>query len=626
MCKTSSNTMNKSQSAASSREFLQSTEYHGKVVNRRPMNHEVLLIMDDSSQIKMHRYVPAGPSDLLARYKGNYWVLMQEQSPPIRLTPPWSCGTTLSIGPHKVKLTIKEIESEHDLEGYKRLTEYHYRGAGGIGRSVPLIAKMNTWELPSVVGFIELSSSFIVNSARKNVFNSPFSDPDSGVAWIRWDTQTAKKYINNFVRISRCVVFPELRGIGLSKKLVEAAIKYSIERWHIAGKRPIFIEITADMLRYWPFVKKCGFKYIGETEGNEHRAVKDMKYLLQRSAGTNGKKGFPHGGGGIMTLQRSYASLLDDVMRRKHLSIEQIIAYLRKDPEKLTDEEWVLFHKVYRRPKPTYVYGLTEAASKFIERRVGLVKRPQTYSIPALKNSTDKEILDIDNLSILIKARPISSSRARKVQEAFGIVSTEFELPLVTDLCITASRGEIILVSGPSGTGKSVLLRSIRWLSAKGRRRGRIPNEIEINGISKLSRIGVSSIKPVTNGTAPIDLLGRLDLEESIRILAFAGLAEPHLFVRPAGHLSLGQQYRLSLAVALSERPDLLLIDEFCELLDRFSTIVVCRRLRSAVKNFGFAAIVATSYPQKVIDYLQPNRTLFLSSTSEHRWENPKCR
>ena len=220
----------------------------------------------------------------------------------------------------------------------------------------------------------------------------------------------------------------------------------------------------------------------------------------------------------------------------------------------------------------------------------------------------------------MVTARPISSARTRKVQEAFGIISNEFELSLLKKLAIKASGGEIILISGPSGSGKSLLLQGIRWLVASGKHRGRMPKDVIVQGVSLLKPIKVATLRPVPKNLSPIELFKTHSLEESLKILASAGLAEPQLYVRPAGHLSVGQTYRLALALALAENPDLLLIDGFCESLDEYTTFAVCKRMRRAIVERGMAALVATSSPTKLFTALAPDRVLVLSSNSTFRW------
>jgi ABC-type lipoprotein export system ATPase subunit/GNAT superfamily N-acetyltransferase len=572
-------------------------------------------------KLEFRRFAPISRGDILSQEGENYWAKLPNSRGAVQLTPAWKCAANLpSLDCYNI--TIKEIETKEELDGYLKLTDFHYRGAGGVGRRVPLVAVIDCWELPKVIGFIELSSSFLVNTARNRILDAPFSDSETGVAWTRWDSKSAKDFGNSIVRISRCVVFPELRGIGLSTILVKIAVEYAKERWHIGGLRPSFIEITAEMLRYWPFVQSCGFRYVGETEGNQHRAAKDMKYLLGRTARS---VGLPQGGGGILSMQRSYAYMLGEVMKNRNLSVTQIVNYLLRSPDKLTDEEWVQLHKVYRRPKPTYMRGLTKSATEFIERRKGIVGSSFIGSSfnsvsEKRKNRNNDPVLVIENFRLNVSCRPLASIRGRRVQEAFGIVATELSSVLMDQLNLTLRRGEVVLIGGPSGTGKSLLLRAIRNIAAQGSSRGRLPKTVQAKGHLKTTPVKIAWPKDVPQNKTPVELLGAFSLEESLKILAAAGLAEAQLFVRPAGTLSLGQSYRLALALAISEKPDVLLIDQFCELLDRFTAVAVCRNLRKASNNFGMGIITATADPNRVVDALKPDRLLLLSSSGQAQW------
>lgn len=588
------------------------------VVERRVGSNSLEIYLNNGEKIELRRFAPVGRGDILSIRDGDYWVKLPNSRGSLQITPAWNCVVNLPTL-NDLSVNIKEIETEQEIEGYLRLTNFHYRGGGGVGRRVPLIAIVDCWELPKVVGFIELSSSFLVNTARSQVLNATFSDPETGVAWTRWDNKTAREFANCIVRISRCVVFPELRGVGLATLLVNAAIDFAKQRWHIGGLRPSFIEITAEMLRYWPFVKSCGLHYVGETEGNQHRAAKDMKYLLGR---TMKAENLPQGGGGILSLQRSHATMLAEVMRESKLSIPQIVNYLHCSPDKLTDEEWVLLHKVFRRPKPTFMKGLTKSANEFIERRIGIVSsnKENITTQKKTKKNNNELILFIENLQVEIICRPVSSLRSRRVQEAFGIVSSEFYSRLLENLNLTMRRGEIVLIGGPSGTGKSLLLRAIRKIAGKANSRGRLPDTVKTDGRLKTLPIEVAWPKQIVPKMAPVELLKNFSLEESLQILASAGLAEAQLFVRPASTLSVGQAYRLALALSIAKKPDLLLIDQFCEPLDKFTTVAVCSRLRKVSKELGVGIIAATADPEKVARALNPNYLLLLSSSGQHRW------
>ena len=593
------------------------------IVKRRSvLGHHIRLDLESGDSITTRRFVPVSVGAILTETQGSLSLRVADGSD-VQISPAWKQTVHLQVGDTTVTLVIKEIESKSELEAFSRLTKYHYRGARSAGRTVPLIISAIQDDLPDALGFIELTTSFLVNSARQKILDAAFSDPAKGIGWTRWDSETARKWINCIARISRCVVFPEFRGLGLSSLLVEAAVQYAKERWHIGGLRPIFLEITADMLRYWPFVRKAGFVYIGDTEGNGHRAAKDMSYLVRKSLASHsqGLEGMPRGGGGILSHQRSRAAHLCDVVDRAGLSFEEIIDHLKTSPDRLSDDAWFLLHSLYRRPKPTYMRGLTSAAEEFVLRRVASSNKIR--SAGGGQNSggirADEPVLQIHTLSITTQTKPVSSNRSRRLQEAFGIVSEQVELPIIENLDLLVSSGEVVLVTGPSGSGKSLLLEAIKLLT---KNRSSLTELSEINIVGKLhgNNPSVGVPKSCDPSIAPIDALNWLSMEDALQVMAVSGLAEPQVLIRSSRTLSLGQRYRLSLALGLAEDVDLFLVDEFCEPLDRYSTAAVARHLRREADLRRMAVIVATSRPDLVASSLKPDRTLILSSDAAYTW------
>ena len=590
------------------------------VISRTASGVEAVLRLSDGQVLSLRRSALVGKGNEICSTESGIFVRLNKSSELVRISPAWTWKNAISSSVD-FSVEVKEIVSEDEYAEFERLTRFHYRGKGGMGRSVSLIAKTTAWDLPTVIGFIELSSTFIANTARARFLDSPFSDPDHGVAWTRWDGKASKAFSNTIVRISRCVVHPELRGLGVSRLLVEGAILFARERWHIAGMRPSFIEITAEMLRFWPFVEGAHFHYIGETQGNRHRAAKDMRYLVVKHQKTSG---MPKGGGGIMDAQRSYAKTLVEVMSRTGYKFEEILNILQSSPERLSDEDWIALHSVYRQPKPVYLKGLTEAAENFIERRLPVVVKDRRKRSVQGKKGVRARVVDIEGLRITVRAKPDASEASRRVQEAFGIVAREHFSTLVDELNVAVRPGEITLVSGPSGSGKSLLMRAIRYMVAERNSRGQLPAGVDVAGIVRGVRTAVAYPRSFGHAHSPLELLRDKPLEEALEILAGAGLAEPHLYVRPSGSLSSGQKYRLALALALAKRPDLLLVDEFCEPLDKYTAIAVCKRLRRVVSETNFAAMVATANPERVLNALRPHHLLSLSSSGWFRWySNP---
>lgn len=578
---------------------------------------KVLLRFADREPLHTRFFIPVSKEDkVYFDDSNNAWVHL-ERCDDVQVLPAWKWETSLRVNGKNIAVTIKEIEEQHELKAYRTLTQFHYRGNGGAGRRIPLIAKIKIANLPQpeVVGFVELSSSMIVGVARKKLMNKDFHDLQTDYKWSQWDYDTAKRYTNAVVRISRCVVYPELRGVGLAAILAKAAVNFAEERWHVGGLRPIFVEIIAEMLRYWPFVEKVGFVQIGETEGNVARAPKAMEYLLTRK---ENEEGYPKGGGGIMSMHRMHAAKLAKMQEERNWSVAQVIELLKRPSHELSIRDWVELHDIHRPQKPVYMLGITRCAKQHLKEHMQTLPTQQRSETLALVRAG--VVAKVTDMRITASVQPQDTARCREIQEAFGIVSRKITTELMRDFSVTFTAGEIVLVNGASGAGKSLFLRALRY-ALQGKQNG-MPHRVIAKWQVDTPKIKVAYLQTPPKNQSPIELLKHLSLDDAMKFLAQAGLAEADLFVRPAYALSVGQAYRLSLAIAFSRNPDLILIDEFCEPLDEYTSAVICRKLRKMTTATGCVAVVATADARYIAAELKPNRTLHLLAGGRHRWIN----
>ena len=124
---------------------------------------------------------------------------------------------------------------------------------------------------------------------------------------------------------------------------------------------------------------------------------------------------------------------------------------------------------------------------------------------------------------------------------------------ILRDLSFELEQGETLAITGPSGVGKTTLLRIVAGLDPE--------FEGQVQRPERLAMVFQEpTLLPWRTARENIRLAAHVDADAVDRALAEVGLAgkENHF---PA-QLSLGQQRRLALARAFAARPELLLMDE----------------------------------------------------------------
>ena len=154
---------------------------------------------------------------------------------------------------------------------------------------------------------------------------------------------------------------------------------------------------------------------------------------------------------------------------------------------------------------------------------------------------------------------------------------------------LTIEKGEVVAVIGPSGTGKSTLLRSLNRLETPEKGTFAIDgsvydltthNKKELYALRQNTEMVFQQfnlfknrdvLKNVMEGLMVVQKLGKDEAREiAMEYLEKVGLAD-HLGHYPR-HLSGGQQQRVAIARALALKPDILCFDEPTSALDPIAT------------------------------------------------------
>ena len=156
---------------------------------------------------------------------------------------------------------------------------------------------------------------------------------------------------------------------------------------------------------------------------------------------------------------------------------------------------------------------------------------------------------------------------------------------LVRDIAFTVSPGECLLLAGANGSGKTTLLKA---LAGEGQALF-IPT-----GIPKVKGFSVREFVR-TGCYRESDWAGRLRpraetrLEESLKLLGLSHLAD-----RDIATLSDGEFQKACIAVGLTRRAGLLLLDEPTAFLDVENRLMVLRSLQEAASETGTAVIFSS--------------------------------
>ncbi|WP_329164007.1 ATP-binding cassette domain-containing protein [Streptomyces sp. NBC_01717] len=205
----------------------------------------------------------------------------------------------------------------------------------------------------------------------------------------------------------------------------------------------------------------------------------------------------------------------------------------------------------------------------------------------------------------------------------FEQVSVQYEgaaRPTLSGVDLTVPEGELVLLVGPSGVGKSTLLGAVSGLVPHftgGTLRGRVmvdgrdtrthkPRELAdlvgTVGQDPLSHFVTDTVEDElaygmeSLGLAP-DVMRRR-VEETLDLLGLAGLRD-----RPIATLSGGQQQRVAIGSVLTPHPKVLVLDEPTSALDPAAAEEVLAVLQRLVHDLGTTVLMAEHRLERVVQY-----------------------
>lgn len=184
----------------------------------------------------------------------------------------------------------------------------------------------------------------------------------------------------------------------------------------------------------------------------------------------------------------------------------------------------------------------------------------------------------------------------------------DIEVVALQGLDLTVERGEMMALIGNSGSGKSTLLNILGGLDKPSAGKALVDG-IDLTTLSgeRLRRYQMRTVGFMWQNTArnlipylsarenvemPMSFLGKRDFAYAKELLALVGLSgrmHQKLF-----ELSGGEQQRVAIAIALANRPGLLLADEPTGAVDTATTKVILELMKRVGKEMGVTIVIVT--------------------------------
>ncbi|MDF1513636.1 MAG: energy-coupling factor transporter ATPase [Anaerolineae bacterium] len=213
------------------------------------------------------------------------------------------------------------------------------------------------------------------------------------------------------------------------------------------------------------------------------------------------------------------------------------------------------------------------------------------------------------------------------------------ERPALKEVNLHISAGQFVLVAGPSGGGKSTLLRCLNGLVPHFSG-GKIDGRLAVNGLDPVADgphilsavVGFVFQDPEAQfvmdrvedeiafalenaGIEPVEMHQRVD-----EVMVYLDLVK--LRNRPLATLSGGEKQKVAIAAALALQPQILVLDEPTSQLDPESAKAVLQVLVRLNKEHGLTVVLAEHRLERILPFV--NQMVFLTADKECLCGSPR--
>jgi putative ATP-binding cassette transporter len=184
---------------------------------------------------------------------------------------------------------------------------------------------------------------------------------------------------------------------------------------------------------------------------------------------------------------------------------------------------------------------------------------------------------------------------------------------IVSNADLAVGPGQRVLISGPTGSGKSTLFRALAGIWPFGTGKVEVPERARILFLPQRAYMPIASLREAVTYPAPAGTFDDATVVEALQATGLGALANRLDEVQNWSlQLSGGELQRLAIARAILHRPDWLFLDEATAALDEAAEAQLYTLLR---ERLPAAAIVSIAHRPRVGDFHQTRFSLASDGT-----------
>lgn len=184
---------------------------------------------------------------------------------------------------------------------------------------------------------------------------------------------------------------------------------------------------------------------------------------------------------------------------------------------------------------------------------------------------------------IVMKSPVVETPRVQQLLGLFDVApSPVSEIAIQADLPIEGQKWHVGLIVGRSGAGKSTVAR-------------------ELFGQDLIDGYDWPGDKSIVDGFP-----AGMGIKDITGLLSSVGFSSPPSWLRPFRCLSNGEQFRVTMARALADTRDVVVVDEFTSVIDRTVAQIGSAAIAKAVRRMG-RKFIAVACHYDIVEWLDPD-------------------